>query len=165
MKPYPLSALLNLRIFRQDKAMLALQRSEKKLANARIAVKQAIEKHKEFMVWLEKEEESRYQSIMEKEMTLDEIDDFKLGLLAVRGREALYLENILKAKNRVQVCRENVDAAKRHLLDAQKGTLKIEVHRERWLELAKFEAQRAEELELEDFRPARLDLFGERLSA
>lgn len=164
MKKYPLAALLNLRLFRQDKAMRALQTCEKKLANAKKKVKQAIEKHEEFMVWLGEEEQRRYQSIMGKEMTLEDIDEFKAGLLSIRGRESHYLENILKARNHVQVCKDDVAQAKKDLLAAQKGTMKIEVHKERWTELAKLEAERAEELEMEDFHRPPNGLFADSLA-
>ncbi|WP_022665952.1 type III secretion system stalk subunit SctO [Desulfospira joergensenii] len=165
MKVYPLAALLKLRIFRQDKAMHGLQKCERELASARKGVKTAVQTHMDFMVWLEKEEERRYESIMGRDMTIDEVDDFKAGLLAARSQESMYLENILKAKNRVQICEENVTAAKAALLAAQKATMKIEVHRERWLEEVKKEELLTEERELEDFSPLKLDLFDEGLAA
>jgi hypothetical protein len=49
--------------------------------------------------------------------------------------------------------------AKQDLLAAQKGTLKIEAHREKWLEVAEIEAERAEEIEMEDFIPKKNDGF------
>ena len=57
-------------------------------------------------------------------------------------------------------CKQDVAAAKKELLAAQKGTLKIEVHKERWLEIVEQEAERAEERELEDFMPPKKDVFG-----
>lgn len=161
MTAYPLAALLSLRSFRQDKAMRSLQTCERLLAEARRAVKKAIQKHGDFLAWLAREEEIRYGSIMEQRMTLDDVDDFKAGLLGIRGRESLYLEDILKARNQVEVCKKNVETAKAELLAAQKGTMKIEVHRDRWLELMKLDAERAEELELEDFMSPKNDVFGE----
>ena len=86
MIAYPLAALLNLRFFRQDKAMRFLQNSERELALARNRVKKAIKDHESFLVWLAAEEENRYQAIMEQEMTLDDVDEFKAGLLTIRAR-------------------------------------------------------------------------------
>ncbi|MCK5684348.1 YscO family type III secretion system apparatus protein [bacterium] len=165
MKQYPLAALLGIRIFRQDKAMRSLQSCERKLAKAKKAVKKAIKKHEDFLIWLVEEEENRYRDIMGTNMTLEDVDEFKLGLLNIRGRESLYLENILKARNHVQICKDSVKKAKKDLLEAQKGTLKIEAHKEIWVELMKLEMEKAEELELEDFIPRKKDLFDERLTA
>ncbi|MBF0201781.1 MAG: YscO family type III secretion system apparatus protein [Desulfamplus sp.] len=152
MNAYPLGPLLRLRIFRQDKAMRALQVCEKRLVEARRGVKKAVERHEAFLVWLAREEEARYDRIMETSMTLEDIEDFKIGLLALRARESSYLEDILKAKHQLRECEDALVGAKADLLAAQKGTIKIETHKERWLEVEKLEAQRAEELELEDFR-------------
>ncbi|MBI9092613.1 MAG: YscO family type III secretion system apparatus protein [Desulfobacterium sp.] len=163
-KQYPLAALLHLREFRQDKAMHALQGCERKLSAARRGVKKAVNTHEEFMDWLAREEEIRYQGIMETQMTLEEVADFKAGLLTIRGRESRYLEEILKARNQVQVCETDVKKAKSALLAAQKGTMKIEVHQERWFALEKLDAERAEELEMEDFTPLKNDIFGESLN-
>jgi hypothetical protein len=165
MKQYPLVSLLRLRVFRQDKAMHALQGCERKLVGARKGVKTAMENHETFMAWLVKEEEIRYQGIMDRRMSLEDVDDFKAGLLRIRARESRYLEAILKARNRVQICETDVKKAKSALLAAQKGTMKIEMHRERWLELAKLDAERSEELEFEDFTPLKNDIFGESLNA
>ena len=165
MNQYPLAVLLGLRMFRQDKAMHTLQSCERKLIKARKEVKKVIKKHADFLTWLAREEEKRYDDIMGTNMSLEDVDDFKAGLLSIRGRESLYLENILKARNHVSICEDNVKKAKKGLLDAQKGTIKIEIHKESWLEFAKLEAERAEELELEDFMPAKNDVFGESLAA
>ena len=156
---YPLVTLLNLRIFRQDKAMRLLQTCERELAKARNLVKKAIKDHESFLVWLAQEEEIRYQGIIGKKMTLDEVDEFKAGLLAIRARESLYLEKINKTRQGVDLAKQKGVKAKQGLLAAQKGTLKIEAHREKWLEVVEFEAQRAEELEMEDFIPKKNDDF------
>lgn len=161
MTPYPLAPLLRLREFRQEKAMIELQACERRLIEARKEVKKAVRQHEEFLDWLAGEEERRYREIMGKNMTLEDVDEFKAGLLEIRARESRYLENILKAENQVQICEDNVARAKNDLLRAQKGTMKIEVHRERWLEMIMKEAERAEELELEDFMPKKDDLFEE----
>lgn len=156
---YPLAPLLNLRIFRQDKAMHLLQTCERDLAKARNLAAKSIKEHKSFLTWLAREEEDRYQSIMEKEMTLEEVDEFKQGLLTIRARESLYLEKILKARQDVDLAKQAVTNAKQGLLAAQKGTLRIEAHKDQWLEIVELEAERAEEREMEDFTPKKNDWF------
>lgn len=161
---YPLATLLNLRAFRQDKAMRWLQTCERDLTKARNLVKKAVKDHNSFLAWLAREEDTRYQGIMGKEMTLDEVDEFKVGLLAIRARESLYLENILKARQGVDIAEQAVTQAKQGLLAAQKGALKIEAHRDKWLEVVQLEAERAEEVEMEDFTPKKNDGFASEAS-
>ena len=156
---YPLAPLLRLRFFRQEKAMRWLQTCELNLTKARNLVKKAVKEHESFLTWLAREEEDRYQAIMEKELSLEEVDEFKQGLLAIRARESIYLEKILKARQGLDLAKEAVIKAKKELLAAQKGTLRIEAHRDRWLEFAELEAERAEEREMEDFTPRKNDWF------
>ena len=156
---YPLGVLLRVRNLRQDKAMNNLTRAEGRLAEARRTLRDARHKHEEFLVWLEEEEERRYASIMERDMTLDDVDEFKLGLCSIRGLEAGYLERILRAEKGVEDCEAACREAKDLLLEAQRATLKIEEHKARWSELAHKEEERLEEAELEDFVPATPELL------
>ncbi len=160
MTPYPLAPLMRLRIFRQDKAMRQLQVCERKLVEARHALSAARKNHETFLNWLVKEEEDRYAAILNTLMSLEDVADFKAGLLEIRARESYYLEEILKAQNGVTKCEAARDKAREDLLAAQKGTLKIEVHREKWQEILTLEIQRAEDLEMEDFTPVK-ELFAQ----
>lgn len=152
---YPLAVLLRVRTLRQDKALAALAAAEARLAEARRELREARRRHEEFLVWLAEEEERRYAAIMGRDMTLDDVDEFKRGLCAIRGREAAFLEGILRARKHVEDCEQAMARARARLLEAQRATLKIEEHRSRWQVLAHKEAERKEEVELEDFTPAR----------
>lgn len=150
---YPLAVLLRVRTLRQDKALAALSAAEARLAEARRDLREAKRLHEEFLVWLAEEEERRYDEIMGRDMTLEDVDEFKRGLCEIRGREAAFLERILRARKHVEDCEGAVAAARARLLEAQRATLKIEEHRSRWQVLASKEAERKEEIELEDFIP------------
>ncbi|MCK9239985.1 YscO family type III secretion system apparatus protein [Desulfocurvus sp.] len=162
---YPLAVLLRVRALRQDKALAALCAAEARLAEARRDLREAKRLHEEFLAWLAGEEERRYEEIMGRDMTLEDVDEFKRGLCAIRGREAAFLERILRARKHVQDCEEALARAKTRLLEAQRATLKIEEHRARWQVLANKEAERREEVELEDFHPAPPQGLGAREAA
>ena len=151
---YPLEVLLSVRNLRQDKAMGNLTKAESRLAEARRHLRECRKKHEDYLVWLAEEEERRYDSIMEKDMTLLDVDEFKQGLCTIRGMEAGYLERILRAEKGVADCEEDVRQAKAALLEAQRATMKIDAHKERWMELARKEEERLEEVEMEDFVPS-----------
>lgn len=150
---YPLEVLLRVRRLRQDKAMTNLTRAESDLAEAKRKLRQARSKHEEYLIWLAEEEERRYDSIMRTEMSLDDVEEFKLGLCSIRAMEAGYLERILRAEKHVEDCRQACREARDRLLEAQRATLKIEEHKVRWSVVAQREAERLEEIELEDFVP------------
>lgn len=160
MTAYPLFPLLRLRNLREDRAIHGLEVAKRRLVRARKNVQAARDAHKDFLTWLEQEEERRYQKVMETLMTLDDVDAFKQGLLGIRGREARYLDEILKAEHKVKGCEKDLVQAKADLLSAQKGTMKINVHRDRWEDAAKKEAERIEELEMEDFTGTGPEIFG-----
>ncbi|WP_461211045.1 type III secretion system stalk subunit SctO [Desulfocurvus sp. DL9XJH121] len=150
---YPLHILLHVRGLRQDKALRNLTRAERDLAEARKALAKARQRHRDYLDWLAEEEERRYASIMRTDMSLEDVEDFKLGLCSIRGMEAGHLERILRAEKDVEDREEDCRAAKALLLEAQRATMKIETHKARWMELARKEAERLEEVELEDFIP------------
>lgn len=156
---YPLDVLLDVRNLRQDKAMGNLTKAESRLAEARRHLRDCKKKHADYLVWLAEEEERRYESIMEVEMTLGDVDEFKQGLCSIRGLEAGYLERILRAEKSVTDAEEGVRQAKAALLEAQRATMKIEAHKSRWAEMARKEEERLEEVELEDFVPATNELL------
>lgn len=155
MTQYPLRPLLRVRNLREDKAVRALEAARRGLVRAQNALEEKKNAHRKFMDWLAQEEDRRYREIMETMMDIDEVDDFKQGLLMLRAREAGFLEDILKAENQVQKAGQVLVQAKADLVAAQKGTMKVEVHRDQWLQGAQKEAERLEELELEDFSGSR----------
>jgi len=151
---YPLNVLLRVRTLRQDKALGALSSAEAHLAEGRRTLREARKRHQEYLLWLAEEEERRYQAIMGCDMTLIDLDEFKLGLRTIRALESGHMERIMKAEKHVDECVEAVAAAKAALLEAQRATLKIEEHKGRWMELAQKEAERKEEAEMEEFSAA-----------
>jgi len=159
MTEYPLHPLLRLRNLREDKAVHALEVARRRQVQAEKELDGAKTAHQRFMDWLAREEERRYREIMETLMDLDEVDDFKQGLLILRAREAQYLEEILKAEQRVETAEKILVQAKADLMTAQKGTMRVEVHRDQWLKGVQKEAERLEEMEIEDFSASRNKAF------
>ena len=148
---YPLTPLITLRRFRQEKAMHRVGTVKKKLIQACKEVEMAKQKHREYLEWLKTEEQRRYQAIMETDMTLEDLEEFKQGLLNIRGMETGFLEEIIRAKHQRQVCETELEQAKSAMIAAQKACLRIEVHKEKWMEKVRQDQERAQELELEEF--------------
>ena len=106
-----------------------------------------------YKVWRQEEVERRYDAIMGKGLSLKELDVFKAGLGALADGELKLEEAIAQALENVKKRQEDVRKAREAARQAQHETAKIVTHRDIWLVEAKREAERLEDLEMEEFKP------------
>ena len=78
---------------------------------------------------------------------------FKAGLGALADGELKLEESIAQALENVKKRQEDVRKAREAARQAQHETAKIVTHRDIWLVEAKREAERLEDLEMEEFKP------------
>ena len=90
---------------------------------------------------------------MGKGLSLKELDVFKAGLGALADGELKLEEAIAQALENVKKRQEDVRKAREAARQAQHETAKIVTHRDIWLVEAKREAERLEDLEMEEFKP------------
>ena len=153
MESYPLDSLLSVRQFREENAKREVRYAELAVREAEEEVlrqKQALE---EFHVWRLEEEERRYDAIMNKPMSIRQIDIFKAGLAQLAAEEALKEEDIRKAEQKAAEVQKALETARENARKAMKNTAKITAHKDIWSEEAKKEAEHMADLELEEFRP------------
>ena len=150
---YPLEALLYVRTFREEAA-------KRQVSHAQLAVKLAKEKVDEleaqlqaWRTWRDEETERRYQELLGKPTVIEKINRFNTELGLMAQDELLKVAAIDQAKNEVAKSEAQLLAAKQAVSKARKETAKIETHKAIWTEEDKKEAERAEELEFEDFIP------------
>ena len=146
MEKYPLAPLLKVREYREDAAKNALSAAERAVVEAQEAVERCREELERYKVWRQEEVERRYDAIMGKGLSLKELDVFKAGLGALADGELKLEESIAQAL-------ENVKKRQEAARQAQHETAKIVTHRDIWLVEAKREAERLEDLEMEEFKP------------
>ena len=139
MEKYPLAPLLKVREYREDAAKNALSAAERAVVEAQEAVERCREELERYKVWRQEEVERRYDAIMGKGLSLKELDVFKAGLGALADGELKLEESIAQALENVK--------------KRQHETAKIVTHRDIWLVEAKREAERLEDLEMEEFKP------------
>ena len=153
MYSYPLESLLSVRHFREEEAKRSVRYAELAVREADdevLARKKALE---EFRAWRTREEERRYDSIMNTVMSPRELDAFKAGLAALAAMDAEKEEDIRRAEKKAEECRKALDKAREAAKLALRNTAKIQTHKEIWAEEAKKDAEHREDLELEEFRP------------
>lgn len=153
MTKYPLAALLSVRYYREDNAKNAVRAAEKAQAQAQQAVLKAKVALEQYIVWHKEEEDRRYAAILNKTLSMKQLDDFKAGLAALIAEEICKEEAIIKAKEALAARQEEYKKAQEAALSAHKAAAKIEKHKELWQAQEAKEAERCEEAELEEFKP------------
>lgn len=148
---YPLQSLLSVRYFREDAAKNAVRAAERCVAEAQEKLDTARLRLAEYQAWWPQEVDRRYESIMGTEKTLEQLDEFKAGLAALSDGELKFHEAVFEAENEMKQCVTRVEKAREVVAEARKEAAKIEAHREIWNEEAKKEAERVEDLEMEEF--------------
>ena len=152
MEAYPLAPLLKVREYRENAAKNALRAAERAVIEAREDVERCREELERYKVWRLEEADRRYGTIMGKALSLMELDAFKAGLGALADGELRREEAIAAALAEVKKREAAVLKAREAARLAQHETSKILTHRDIWLEQARREAERREDLEMEEFK-------------
>lgn len=159
MNGYPLQELLRIRELRERNAEVEVKRCKKRLEDAVAALKKRQAELADYTTWRIGEEERLFMEILEKFISLAEVEKYKQSILSLRGREVQYQERIIEAEQHIAQCNEALDAAREARLTAMKERMKIDEHRARWQEDESILAERAEELELEEFTGTHNSIF------
>ena len=152
MKKYPLQGLLSIREFREEAARTGVQAAER-------GVRAALDKEagrrralEDWQLWLPEEVERRYQGIMGRELTRKALDDFQAGLAELENHRLALLEDLRQAEKETAEASQALNQAREALVQATRSTQKIDPHREQWQAGENREMERAEDLELEEFK-------------
>lgn len=152
MPSYPLQSLLTVRRFREDAAKNEVRAAERRLAEAREEVRKKEEELERYRIWRPEEENRRYDAIMGESMSLEELAGFRAALGALAEGEQERILAVTEAEKAVGQKEREVAAAREAVAEARREAAKIEAHRDIWLAEAKKEAERREDLELEEFK-------------
>lgn len=152
MPSYPLQSLLTVRHFREEGAKNEVRAAERRLAEAREEVRKKEEELERYRIWRPEEENRRYDAIMGETMSLEEVAGFRASLGALDEGEQERILAVTEAEKAVGQKEREVAAAREAVAEARREAAKIEAHRDIWLAEAKREAERQEDLELEEFK-------------
>jgi len=150
---YPLQSLLSVRHFREENAKNAVRSAERALREAEELVQKEQEVLNQYREWLPQEEDRRYNAFLGIITNLKGIDDFKAGLSALKAREVVYEEAVMRAEKNRSDKEAILNKSRIAARTAQKETAKIATHKDIWIVEYKKEVERQAELELEDFKP------------
>lgn len=155
MTGYPLAPLVRVRKLREEAAAAEYSAREKALLAARqetLARSKALE---DYLAWRMQEEERRYQSILGKELSFKELENFKAGLAALRDRDNLLLAALEEARKAEADAAQRRDAAMEALRRTRKEKERIGESQKIWLAQEVKETERREDLEMEEFTGAK----------
>ncbi len=151
---YPLSSLLHVREHRENTAQreLALARQEKE--NAQNLLLEAENALVEYAKWLKNEEKIRYDALIGQSCTKKDFDDLKNSMAKLMEREIELGQEVEKAKEYLKEREEILIKCKNYHIQMQKDKEKILAHKDLWQEEILKEEVKAEDAELEEFKPA-----------
>lgn len=140
-----------------DVKEVRVERAEEAVRAARLTLEEAArrvtEREREledYKVWRRNKEEALYDELQTKLVTIRELEDLKVEIGLLRGRETLFAQKITDAKTARTKAHEGLDDATRTHEAAVKNLQKFEELAD-WLDAeAKAYRERMEELELEE---------------
>lgn len=153
MEQYPLESLLTVRQYREEGAKRQVRSAELALREAEDAVEARKKELEAYRIRRREEEDRRYEAIMNIPMSLEDLDAFKAGLARLAAGETRHEHAVADAEREVEKRRADIEKAREAARKASRNTSKIQAHKDIWKEDAKKEAERQEDLELEEFRP------------
>ena len=152
MPVYPLQSLLIVRHFREEGAKNEVRAAERRLAEAQEEVRKKEEELERYRAWRPEEENRRYEAIMGEAMSMDDIAEFRASLSALAEGEQARVQAVAEAEKAVAGKEAELASARAAVAEARREAAKIEAHRDIWMAEAKKEAERQEDLELEEFK-------------
>lgn len=150
---YPLEALLSVRKYREEAAKRQVAHAQEEAREAEAKVKEREKELEDWRVWRVEETDRRYNALLGKTTNIEKINLFNQGLAALASDELVKIAQVDAARKYVTECLAKLDKAKVAAQVSRKNTAKIETHRSIWSEESKKAAERAEDLELEEFKP------------
>ncbi len=148
---YPLAALLTLRVYREENAKANLIKEEKKLRQEIEHLKPLQEEAERYKLSMPELVDAEYNKIMGKSCVLQDFDNVKSQLALIDDGLVIREQKVEQQKIEIARCQESVDKAREAVSFARKEAAKIEKHKEIWTEIQKKEAERIEDLEMEEF--------------
>ncbi len=160
MANYVLEPLLDIRRKREDEMAQQVNRARQDIQTAETARDEAKRRQETFDRELPERKERLYATVIHVIVKREQIDKMKEALADLERQHLALAEMVSQAENRVIQAHQALEDAQKYWLKATKNTMKLDSHKDAWLEEEKrIEAENAEK-ELEDLHP-QLSLVGE----
>lgn len=150
MSRYPLEAIRDLRIRKQDEAQRKLTAASAVEAQRRQEVQDAEKALQDYLVWMRQEADRLFSTIAGVPNPIHKVMDITKQIEWNRNHQSTYVVAVDEAKKKLQAAETEVAACRQEEEKAYKEVWKINQHREMWLHEEALREEREEEAELEE---------------
>lgn len=156
MSGYPLAPLLRIRKIREQAAAAEVTACRHRLDEAGRVLQQRRDELAEYVPWRINREKELFAVIKNRPVPLARVDEMKAEMAAMLAREHHLEDQILLAEKVRDEAREALDKARENHVRTMREEQKIKEHRVIWNDEQRREAERLQDLELEEAasRPA-----------
>lgn len=148
---YALQSMLKIRVMREDRAGTALTAARR----ARQAAEAELEdRRRDRERYLETKEERRdrlFDQVMGRPVAMEEIDRVRDAVTLVDEEGVLLEQAEQKAEDALETRRREAESARVRFVAASRNRMKIDEHRNIWIEEMRLEEERAADAEMEEF--------------
>jgi hypothetical protein len=149
---YVLEDLLKVRDFRETSAGNEVKKKKGRLLHAERVVKAKEDEVSDYHSWRLEKEESMYEEVKNKQITLQDLDGLKFRVASLRENEAALENDLLEAERDRNLATEELEKAQSTYRLAVREKRKIEEHKKIWLGDMQKEEERAQDKEMEEFQ-------------
>lgn len=148
---YPLQSMLKIRVMREDRAGSALTAARRA---RKTAADELENRRRERARYLETKEERRdrlYDQVMGKPVSMDALDDVRTAVTRIDEEGVLLEQAEQKAEDVLKQKEREAETARVEFVGASRNRMKIDEHRNIWVEEVRLEEERAADAEMEEF--------------
>ncbi len=150
---YSLQDLLRVRELRKDNAQLELVKAHEALKIAERVVEESKKALYEYQQWRPGEEKRLYDKIMQKQVTIEKVDDVKDAIKQLYEKETELAQKIQEAEKKVLEAIAFVETKQKALAQANKDVDKLLEHKKTEIKAYQKEEERVADSELDEFKP------------
>ena len=146
-----LHELLKIKNIREKSANDEVRRCKNRLEQAHQKVERKEQELREYIDWRCKEEQQLYDNIINTQIKQNDLDSLKHKIALLREKDVLLEQSVEEAKQQIKVAEEELDKAREAHMKAMQAVEKFEEFTKVQDEEARKEAERLEDLEMEEF--------------
>ena len=150
MAKYVLDPLLDIRKKREDDLQQQLIKARSDLQMAEDARDKARQDLKDYVADMPEKKARLYAAVMNMVVKREQLDKLKEALADLERQRMVLAEKLEKAEQSVVQARQTLEQTQKNLLAATKNKMKLDTHKDIWLEEEKRIEAENEEKELED---------------
>ena len=150
MAKYVLEQLLDIRKKREDELAQQVPKAKSDLQLAEEECEKANRNLDDFVAELPDRKTKLYATVMNVVVKREQLDKLKEALADLERQRMALAEKLQQARRQVDEARQKLEQTQRNLLLATKNTMKLDTHKEAWLEEEKRIEQDNADKELED---------------